>query len=484
MNFRFLCALCFVSLARAETITLDQAIQSALAKNFSIRVETFSPEIQDALLSQAYGIFDPSLQISTLQSNNDAPQGVSSLGARLSDRLERETNEQASIGGLLPWGLSYTVSASGDKVNNPDSFFFNDVTSFAGISLKEPLLRNFGLGPTLVQIHIARDNRDISVWAYRQSVIDAITDTIFAYNELYYANEALRIDVSSHAAAAALVDENEKRFKDGSMSQNDVDQARAKVAGREEAILIDRHNVETAKNRLKQLIYDSGRALLKSELEIEPPPPSASENVNTDSDLATAFSLRPDYQEAHLNVEENNLNARYARNQLLPEIDLVANYGFNGQGDTFSASRSDLLNHHQPNYGAGLQVTIPLTFIQGRAQVRATRLQLRQAEMSLKSLEQDIVVEVGDAAEQVDTTLQRVETTRAAAKLAQKVLDGEVEKLRAGTSTTFVVLSLQETLQSVELRAVRSVAEHNEAIAEYDRQLGRTLVRHGVELGP
>jgi outer membrane protein len=474
----------FIIVAHADTITLDQAIQSALAKNFTIQIETISPQLQNTFLSRAYAIFDPSLQISTLQTNNDATQGVSPVDVRLANRFEKETNEQVSLNGLLPWGLSYTLSANGDKLNNPDTFNFNQVTSFVGISLTQPLLRNFGLGPTLTQIRIARVNRDISVWAYKQTVMDIITATNDAYTELYYANEALRIDKEAHDLALELVVENEKRLKDGSMSKNDVDLARSRVASREEAILIAQHNVETATDQLKQLICDSGPSVLGWHMEIEPPPPPIEENINVQVDLETAFNLRPDYQQARLNVKENDINARFALNQMLPQVNVVVNYGYNGQGNTFSASRSDLLHHHQPDYGAGLQVTVPLTFTRERTQLRAARLQLRQADLSLKNLEQDIVITVDEAAGQIETTRQRIDTTRNACKLAQKVLDSEIEKLRAGTSTTFVVLTLQETLTSVELRVARSIADYNEAVSAYDLQLGRTLVRHHIQIEP
>ena len=89
-----------------------------------------------------------------------------------------------------------------------------------------------------------------------------------------------------------------------------------------------------------------------------------------------------------------------------------------------------------------------------------------------------IVVSLG----QIETTQKRIEVARIARELAQLTLDAEVKKLRAGTSSTFVVLELQESLAEIETREFRAHSDARKAIAEYDRQLGTTLKTHHVVL--
>ena len=55
----------------------------------------------------------------------------------------------------------------------------------------------------------------------------------------------------------------------------------------------------------------------------------------------------------------------------------------------------------------------------------------------------------------------------------------ELKKLRAGTSSTFVVLNLQGELISAENSLYNALADERRAHALYDRELGRPLtVRH------
>ena len=131
------------------------------------------------------------------------------------------------------------------------------------------------------------------------------------------------------------------------------------------------------------------------------------------------------------------------------------------------------------SYSAGVVVKLPLTFAEGRGRARSARLQLRQSEADLTRLEQDIAVTIASAAGQIETTRQRVAANRAASDLAKQALDAEIKKLRAGTSSTFVVLNLQEQLIQAENSLYNALADERRAHAIYDRELGRTLaVRH------
>lgn len=72
-------------------ITLDEAIQSALAKNFAIKVSNFDTEIASARLTEAYGKFDPTLNGSYGYSENFAPHLADSTGFRPAPPLARPT---------------------------------------------------------------------------------------------------------------------------------------------------------------------------------------------------------------------------------------------------------------------------------------------------------------------------------------------------------------------------------------------------------
>lgn len=334
----------------------------------------------------------------------------------------------------------------------------------------------------LAGLRVAKADRNISEWEYRQTLINTVTNVIFAYDGLLLARENLRVTQLSRALAAQLLEENEKRLKVGSMAEADVTQARARVAGREESILYAERAVHDAENQLRLILGEDHFSPDGSPINLEPLPPAPDYAVQPAADLSKALELRPDYQAARLSVQKFRINDDLARNQLLPRVDLVGSYGHNGLDRNFAASRAQVRNDDNRSYTAGVVVSVPLTFAEGRGKARAARLTLRQADADLLRLEQDIALTVASAAGQINTARRRVTVTRQAYELAKQALDAEVKRLRAGTSSTFFVLQLQENLIETENRQTAALSDVRRAIAAYERETGATLERHNIAL--
>jgi outer membrane protein TolC len=471
---------------RAELITLHDAIQRALAKNFTIQTGTFDVSIANALVSEQLGIFDPKLTGSYNASNSESPQLADpTTGLRPPALLDKDNTYNLGLGGLLPWGLTFNVGAS--SINNRDAFVTgyssDNYATFAGISGTQPLLRDVGVGATTAQIRIAMTNRSISEWQFKATVINTITNVIFAYYDLNFAQAQLRSALSLRDNLARFADENVKRFKVGSVSEFDVTQARSRLADSQDGILQAQQFVHTSENALKALITDDHTTrLLDWHIEIEDLPPPPVTVVDPPLDFVEALKKRPDYQQALLTVQRSGINYRYQRNQMLPRLDLVGSYGYGGYDASSGVSRQMLRNQDYPSYSYGVQVTIPLSFTTERARYRGAKLQLLQAKTSLNSLEQDIVVQVGNAAAQIENAYKRVEATRTARELGQVTLDAEVKRLLVGTGATFFVLNQQELLTGLQISEASAINAYEKALADYDRQLGVTLEKLNVSL--
>jgi len=468
-----------LTVAAETTLTLDEAIHLALQHNQQIKVQSFAQPIARANLLAALGQFDPSLNFGRSYSEDGTPYSADPLVKQ----LVQTDSYSVSIQGLSPWGLTYNIGANAENQRSTiaTTTFPQGFLSFAGISVTQPLLRGFGFGPNLVGVRVAKANRAIADWQFRQTLIDTVTNVIGAYSDLALAQEELRIAQRSHDAAAGLLHENEKRFKVGSMSESDVTQARARVAARDEAIVLGEQAVHDSINQLRELIGETSFPIQPDPLGIDSPD-TPDTVVNPAADLKIAYDLRPDYQAARLGLVRSRANDSAARNQLLPQVNFVGSYGYVGLDQSFAASRQMVADQENRSYSAGLVVSVPFTFAQGRGNARAARLQLHQAEADLTRLEQDIAVAVAHAAGEIDTTRRRVAADRTAYDLAKQALDAELKKLRAGTSNTFFVLNLQDQLAGAEFNYYAALADQRRAHAAYDHELGRTLVVRHIAL--
>jgi outer membrane protein TolC len=465
-------------------LTLDAAIRSALANNFTIAATRYDPQIARARQITAAGAFDPAFRAEAKRSDSQIDPLDPLTGLRYPLYVEKSDTMDVSFGGKLPFGLQYALvgRASNYRDTDADSLLHDNYNAFYGVRLSQPLLRGFGFGSNLAEVRIARAKRNISQAAYRQAVIDTITDTVAAYNNLYYAQQTYQNVVRSRQLANDLLVENRRRAEVGSISPADVTIAAARVARVEEGVVQYERYFNDARNNLITLLSSETRPATDQPLRFAAPPLIPQPVIDRDADLKHAYKLRPDYRQAQENIRLAQANLSESRSAALPQVDLIGTYGYNGTGRTFDDAYRNAREKDTPAWTASAVVNIPLPFRDGRGRVLASKLSLAQARTGIARIEQQIAVEVANAAGQIDATARRVEVTRRARQLAAESLAAQQKRLQVGQVDTFTVLQFQDLLSNAEQAEYRAIADYNIALANYDRAIGTTLERHTVTI--
>lgn len=462
----------------ATRLTLDEAIARALQNNRSIKVSELGRGIARANVLAEYGRFDPALTFRRSYSESENVVGPTAITA---SSIQHD-QYAAGLEGILPLGTLYNIGGRSSNYRGLFNNYRDTFESFGGISVTQPLLRGFGLGANLASLRIAKADRAISDWEYRQTVIDTVTNVILVYSSLAEARDGLRIAVRFRDLAARLVTENEARNRVGSLSDADVTQARARAAYREEQILLAQRQIKVLANQLRALIGEGGIAADAPDFVVDPLTPLTTPPMDGAAELNRALQLRPDYQAARQVISRRRATRSLAVNQLLPQVDFVGSYGHNGLAPDFATSRAQVRARDSRAYSAGVVVSVPLTFAEGRGRARAAKLSVQQAQTNLEAIEQEIAVGVANAIGQLQTAQERVRATYRAYELAQQALDAEEKRFRAGASSTFFVLQLQEQLAVAENSHVRAIADQRRAFASYERAVGATLINHNLQV--
>jgi len=466
------------TLAAGPVLTLDDAIRLALDRNKDLKVVAYERGISRANLLAARGQFDPSLQV---QRSASQQFEEASTNPPLFFETEKLDTYTAALTGQMPWGLTYNVGGQAYNYRFMYNGYSNNFQTFGGFNITQPLLKGFGFDANLAQVRIAKASRSISDCDYRQSAINTVTSVVIDYSNLQFAHDAFGVALRTRGLAQSLLEDNEKSFKIGSISQSDVIQARASVASLEDQVLVYGRSVPDAENALRELIGEDTffeDKPLFTLVHLETPEVS----IDRRADLAVALHMRPDYQAARLGIVQRRATEAAADNGLLPEVDFVGGYGYNGLASTFTASRQMVADRLNPSYQAGFALTLPLTFAVARGNARAARLLRRQSEEGLKSMEADIAVQVAQAEGQMETTRKRVLADQKAYALANEAVDAEEKKKRAGTSTTLAVEQVQANLASVEFNVSSALASERQAAAVYFQQIGMTLEHYQIKL--
>lgn len=497
-SFRYLALSAAVALVSPLTsaqrvITLEQAIAGMLQENYHVRIQSQDTLISRDSVDSARGEFDPFIFAETWWEVVNRDQNAFdfvSTGAILDQRYweEDKIRFRTGVGGKTTIGTEYEFSVSilenSNSItrNNPSSIFNPEYESFAGVSITQPLLRGFGRNVNRAPVKIAELDVGVSHFEREILITNQLVEVINAFHDILYAQENLRVRMEAVRLAETLLVENRKRVELGRMSQLDVTQAQVQVSKAEEEVILAEDFLRDRKASLARLIY--GRPIanvlnftVKGELVVDELP---SYNVY---DLETNAKLhRPDYLLALAIEQQEDIRRHYIRKQMLPELNLVFNYGLTGLGNDTRNSFSRMEDLETTQWSTGLIFRMPLSNTRARAEARAANSRSLQAELEVQRVEQQIFIDIRNAIERIATLQRRLITSQKSIDLAEESLNVENRMLEEGRSTSFQVLQALDSLSDAKTRKLGALVDLKKATAEVDVVSGRLFNQYGLQI--
>jgi outer membrane protein TolC len=470
-------------------LSLQETVARALENNADIAVERLNPEMSAENVRELRGVYEPVAFSTITQNSRTTPASNAFAGAENVNTDLTTYNFGATQ--ALPTGGNFRIDFNNNR-QNTNNIFENFNPSFGSnlnLNLRQPLLRNLSIDANRYQIQVARRNRDISETQFRQTVLNTTASVKQLYYDLLYAIDNLEAQRKSLALATKLVEENRIKVRVGTMAPLDVVAAEAEQASREEAVILAENALLEAEDALKREIFPKNDPATWN-LRIVPTerPTAEPVTVNVEAAIQNALLKRTDLAASRYSLENAEYGVRFARNQTLPGVDLVAAYGTTGIGGTeilrddppfgpvtgtvpggFGDALSSVFGRDFPTWTLGVNVTYPFLNRQAAAASARARLSRDQAQANLRRAELQVAAEVRSAGRAVETNYKRVESTRAARVLAERRLDAEEKKFAAGLSTNFLVTQAQRDLALAEVAQLRAVADYSKSLVNFDR---------------
>jgi len=280
-----------------------------------------------------------------------------------------------------------------------------------------------------------------------------------------------------------LLATNRAKAKAGVMAIVDVLQAEAAVASRVEQVLVAEKAVRDQEDQFRRLLNPSEEDL-RQDLRLVPTDELVKtlEPISLQEAIDVAMERRPEILQANRNIETSDLNVKFAKNQLLPNLSFQGTSGLAGLGKDWGDTMQRNFSGDFYNYGAGLVLSFPIGNRSAVSQYNKRLLETRNAQVSLQSVRQQVIVSVREAVRRVQTDFKRIETTRSARIMAEKQLQAERERLNVGLSTTRFVLDFQRDLATAQGNEVRATVDYNKSLSNLARQKATTLERYHLEL--
>src|SRR5689334_22170588 len=174
-------------------LTLPEMVQMVLDHNESVQVRILEAEIGRRTLASEKGIFEPQItgsieRVDSVRPNN--AQQIASLGFSAQPFLtERNTLHNSGVEFLTPLGTKLPTGLTIRHLGNNIQQSGEEVETFVGATITQPLLKNFGKDATMARIRLAAVASDIAFQEYRKQLMIVLSQAESAYWDLYLMQE-------------------------------------------------------------------------------------------------------------------------------------------------------------------------------------------------------------------------------------------------------------------------------------------------------
>lgn len=440
---------------RVIQLTLSDIVILALQNNRPLKNAYLERIAEKQDLAVAEGKFLPnftptvSVSIAEFGSDRITTNGGFGAGATVSVKVPTggELSFSWALNGQTPDPNGFGSDTNGDIFEPNLQLRFN-----------QPLLRGAGINLNRASIDIARLTEQVNILNLKSTLIDTITNAIFAYRNLLQAQEQLKIEQQSLELAQQILEVNRALIEAGRVAPVDIVQSQTSVANRQVSLLTAQNNLEATKLALIDLLdIDQNINIVAAETALAKPTFLDSNKLRQ-----LAFKTRPDYLRAQLNQKTSQLQLLLAEDDKRWDLNLITS--LNNSINSTSDVRAGLVLSRE--FG---DLTKEQRFVR-------SRVNLLQAENTLKDLNDSIKIQVTDRIRDVNLRFSQVERARQATELSERQLDIEREKQRLGRgSGIFELVRLQNDLVSARNAELEATIEYLNALTRLDQTLGTTL---------
>jgi outer membrane protein TolC len=484
-----------------STITIPSSYDAAHVlqpyRSLSIATAPFSPGVPvaalDLNLQGQYGWIyrDPSNSLVSSSSATAADTAVTNntLGSTtLLKGFSSGASIQLGINDAV-WSL-YSGRSSAVPFSHPNGYAL----------ISQPLLRGAGRKNNTRYIAIAKTNKNIAAAILEEQMIAIVAGVEGLYYDLVSLQNSVKVQQKALDAANNLLSDDRQQLAVGHLPPIEVTRAQALVTAIQ-LELVQANSLREQQEIVLRTVIDpqslTQSTLNRLEATDELLPPSELPAASIPDLIRHALELRPDIEQARMQIMNGERAVAGSANARLPELDVYGSFQSRGVvstnlvpvgGDPLSgAPVYDPLPtgglRASELFQAGIQFKVPIQNRVADADLGADRAQLQQERLRSTQKEAQAAAEIRNALIAWDAGKQAVRAAANARDLQEQLLNAEGEKFRAGFSTNFAVIQQQAYLAQAETTEIAAQATWKKAGVQLDRALGDTLQRHGIDAG-
>ena len=459
-------------------LTLADAVAVALTNNVTLRSAYLDRHLQRIDLELAerkyYLPTDPTLTLGLNRSITN-----SSATSRM-DNLNTTGKMDATL--AIPTGGTFTF-AWNNKANRPDLPQNFNYSSDWSATFTQPLLKGGGIENAAYTVRVARITEEQNILTLKDTIASTIKTTITAFRAYKTAERQLLIANMGLVRAKSLYEYNKDMIAAGRIAGTEIVQAQADIASQETSVISAKNSLDDARLTLIQAMYVDKKttfdAVDESEMLVSPP--------SLEEAMSLAFQHRTDYQRSLKNLESKKLELAKNKRNRLWSLNLTAATTDSASSTTFDSYNPALQRAFssapERDWTAGVALQIPLVYMTSDMRsYLGSKTELQKLELTFEKQKLDIEISVVNAVRNVDANYRALMSAKQARDLAEKKLNIEQEKLGAGRTTNFQIVTFQKDLQTAQLNELTAMTTYLNALTSLDDTLGTILATWRIDV--
>lgn len=453
-----------------------EAVEIALRENPTLAAAVASMQRASWAVIGEDAAFTPVLQLDlgglhsespAFQNGNITRAGVDQLtvGSRIIQRLRLGTDLSLRVEHNSRWdegGRDVSLFAVGPVYDTS-----------ARLELTQPFWRGSSRAVVEGALRQARDLATEAERAAERTASSLVRDVLTAWWELWFADEALRIERASLLLAEQQRDEARRRVELGSEAPVAVLTFETRVAERQEGVAAALRQQQERALALSALL-----GMATTELSTETPVFEPLELPEEEVARRLAVERAPEVREAEAALALAATRAEVTADPFRPRLDVQGFAQVGGLSSVYAGFGGD-----QFAWVAGVNLIFetPLNAKRYRAAAAQARLSVQEADRRLAQARLSAEANVDAERARLDSAAARAELARKTLEFAEAQFAAEQRKYELGTSTPIEVLQAEEAVRTARLRLARAEVDLRSAAAAIEHLTG-TLVERWASL--
>lgn len=427
-------------------LTLDQALEIALAENVSVKVADREIERSEYAKKGTYASLFPQIDASASYQRTIKKQVM---------YMDFDIPDMGDLGGLGDMGNTASTS-EGFEVGRWNTFT-------GGVSAAMPLV-NAQLWRSL---KISGQDVELAVEKARSSRLETVTQVKKAFYAVLLAKESLKVYEEVLENAIDNFKQTEKKYNVDKVSELDYIRTKANVSGAIPSVYEAENNVYLSLWQLKAVMGID----LDTDLDVQGALGDYAQSMFYDIHLNDGYDLDDNttMRQLAIQAEELTNTIRLQKEAYLPTLSLTFSYMMNAMTNDFKFSQFKW----SPYSFAGLSLSIPV-FSGGKrhSNIKQSEIQYDELKLQTENTERQLRIAIQNYLSQMETDMRSYSSAQETVELASKAYGIAAKSYNIGRNTLTDVNDAQLTLVQAQLNQYLTIYDFLSVKADLEQTLG------------